>query len=163
MRKFDKFLAESSLQLSLFFSVSCPDCGIQVARWSLSRHKSRVHLKIKNFECKICFKKFFRNDELTTHLETHEEKVKSLSCDLCDDKKNAFSRVESLNSHIKKVHLGKSPIVPKTESVSCSICQLTLTSQKRLDNHIKSRHSAVENEVDFSTKTNGLSEEQKEK
>ena len=42
---------------------------------SLQRHIAAVHLKIKNHECAVCHRRFFRKNDCNKHLKRHYKKA----------------------------------------------------------------------------------------
>lgn len=54
--------------------VPCTDCGKMFRIDSIKRHRERIHLKIKNWECSQCARSFFSKCQLESHV-----KVKSAS------------------------------------------------------------------------------------
>lgn len=67
---------------------------------SLSAHIRYVHLKIKDFECSVCNKKFRRKLELTEHMARHTGQV-LYSCEFCP---KTFTSSSNYFSHRKYRH-----------------------------------------------------------
>ena len=50
----------------------CPICNRTLGpNTSVQRHIKAVHLKIKNHECSVCEKKFFRKNDRDKHMVRH--------------------------------------------------------------------------------------------
>ena len=55
----------------------CPICHrILGPNTSIKRHIAAVHLKVKNHECSVCRKRFFRKNARDRHLQRHSAKHK---------------------------------------------------------------------------------------
>lgn len=67
---------------------------------SLSAHIRYVHLKIKDFECSVCKKKFRRKLELTEHMARHTGQV-LYTCPFCP---KTFTSSSNYFSHRKYRH-----------------------------------------------------------
>lgn len=67
---------------------------------SLSAHIRYVHLKIKDFECSVCNKKFRRKLELTEHMARHTGQV-LYTCPFCP---KTFTSSSNYFSHRKYRH-----------------------------------------------------------
>lgn len=50
----------------------CPICKISLGHTSsIKRHIAAVHLKVKNHECDVCKKRFFRKNDRDRHYQRH--------------------------------------------------------------------------------------------
>ena len=63
-----------------------------------------VHTGIKDFQCEVCEKKFYKKSSLKQHMLTHT-KVKDYECDIC---KKKFSQKNHLVQHFR-IHSGEKP------------------------------------------------------
>ena len=109
---------------------SCGNCGKKFSsRGNLDKHDRAVHLKIKAFSCGICGKEFIRNAHLNEHNRNIHLKIKSFSCGECGKK---FSKRGNLDKHHRAVHL-------KIKSFSCGICGMNFSENGNLKKHNSSK------------------------
>lgn len=133
--------------------VSCPECNLKVARWSLKTHILRIHERVKRFQCDICGKMAYQKCEIEIHMKVGFLKQESsvvhykitcqfqtkhaskslgkISCHLCP---KVFLRKESLKTHINVVHLN---IISNV----CDICGQGFQSASSYDTHMRSKHT----------------------
>ena len=100
-----------------------------------------IHFDVKSHTCTSCNEIFDQYSELRHHImNTHNllgggalppNQITTYECDFCDVK--TFLRLESLNYHIEKAHLG----------YKCYICDRELHSPTSLIRHINIVHSDV--------------------
>ena len=83
--------------------IICQECGKGVnCKKDLMRHIRKLHTDRKKTEkCSQCEKEFYNMKELTVHIISVHEKLKSWYCEVCDFK---CSRLGNLNLHRKKSH-----------------------------------------------------------
>ena len=82
----------------------CTVCRKELAnKFSLNRHISQVHDKVKEFECEEndCDAIFSQKQALNKHIKTVHEGQKNYQCSYCH---NWFSQTGNLKQHIDSVH-----------------------------------------------------------
>lgn len=134
----------------------CDACGNVYTNWkSLRQHKNQMHtVKVKNFECNICKKRFVSEKNLDSHSKGHKIKyvcehcgrqfkirdylikhlpthtgVKPYQCPICDQ---SFTLLGSQQVHLLK-HAGERPYI-------CDICEKTFTHRSAMMLHRKKQH-----------------------
>ena len=112
----------------------------------LDQHVKSAHTK-QTFLCDICSNSFSRKDALSRHLKTaHRPTIATNAAFLCDICNNSFSRKDALSRHLKTAH--RPTIVPNTvsdrsgPSLHCNACQLTFSSQRKYDTHMKGHRAS---------------------
>ena len=81
------------------------------------------------YTCTICNKVFDRPYRLTRHLNVHDPNRPRVSCHVCE---RTFTRLDTLENHVKSVHAGDRPF-----HCEFSSCQKSFVSQTALMNHLK--------------------------
>ena len=117
--------------------VKCDSCGAILKNMlTLKDHMKRIHeMKEKNFECKVCHKRFATNGYLRDHTNLVHDGVKKYACMHCDKK---YGWKTHLLKHIKMVHL-------KTNtSYNCDICIKTYGRKEHLNRHVREIHQKQE-------------------
>lgn len=99
-----------------------------------------------------CNKKFIATGDLTRHTLTHT-KEKKFVCDICGYRS---IRKDSLNSHIKTIHLQIVDCVVK-KNFTCYVCGKGFSKPYNLKRHIKI-HGVCEKVVDAGNRNNFLSD-----
>ena len=130
----------------------CTVCRKELAtKWSLNRHISEVHDKLKEFECEEngCDAIFSQKQALDKHIKIVHLGEKILQCQYCD---NWFSQSGNLRIHIETVHEKKKPFW-------CDICQKGISAKRAYEDHLAS-HSEKKEKIcsicqkAFKTQTN---------
>uniref|UniRef100_A0A8D8PR15 Zinc finger protein 845 n=1 Tax=Cacopsylla melanoneura TaxID=428564 RepID=A0A8D8PR15_9HEMI len=123
--------------------VLCPQCPNTFKRRSgMYQHVRSCHDKIR-FNCTWsdkCDGTFATTSSLSRHLDWHRGKKFR-----CDDCGKSFSTKDTLNEHIKTVHLG--------QTYNCSDCPKTFLKKQGLIAHISNEHTGVLFECIECTKT----------
>ena len=148
----------------------CNQCTYQSNHSAnLRRHIKTIHLNERNFSCNGCTKSFIEKRSLTTHIErnctgkntsnkvvaiktseqekqTTQEAEHMFSCTLCS---HVTSSVESMNTHVKRMHdiktenkfviESENPITPKAKLL-CDQCPYQTSAKPNLELHIKNVH-----------------------
>jgi len=97
-----------------------------------------IHEEISKFECKLCHYRTNKKCNLTQHLKSHYQMVKSINkgvnfdCKLCDYKTN---RKFYLTQHVKSIHEGI--------TFDCKQCEYKANRKDYLLQHVKSVHVGV--------------------
>ncbi|XP_026764866.3 zinc finger protein 681-like isoform X2 [Galleria mellonella] len=108
---------------------NCSHCSYKsVNKCSLNAHINKIHLQIRPFVCKICFKGFHKKSTLTEHIRIHEKR-KDLTCELCGE---GYVCIKTLTEHLR-LHSGEKPY-------QCEICNVKFASSGRRTEHIKRKH-----------------------
>ena len=109
----------------------CSECDYKTCMSNrLNRHIPTVHLKIKNFTCHVCCKKFSYNSILQQHVNSLHKGVK-YNCSQCSFQS---SHPGNLKSHVKDVH-------EKINDLICDHCDLRFSQAGNLKRHVKVRHN----------------------
>ena len=90
---------------------SCTVCRKEFAtKWSLNRHISEIHEKVKEFECQEndCDAIFSQKQALDKHIKTVHQGEKIFQCSYCD---KLCTQTGNLKQHIDTVHEKKKPFV----------------------------------------------------
>ncbi|XP_072391447.1 uncharacterized protein [Diabrotica undecimpunctata] len=82
-------------------------------------------LKVKSFQCKVCFKQFSSQCNLKRHIPTHFG-IKHFKCSICSKR---FSTKETLTDH-ERIHSGEKPY-------KCDLCQKEFRSKNPFNKHIR--------------------------
>ena len=140
---------------------------------NLQSHVDRVHKNIRNFECKECGNRFFKDAELKTHIDVVHKKLKPFKCELCpyrainNGKLNyhhklvhenvrpypceecgmGFKTNYSLKRHVMVVHTGLKPY-------ECDMCPFKTAKQDSLNNHKLKVHQTLGNFPNSKTEIN---------
>ena len=130
----------------------CTVCRKELAtKWSLNRHISQVHDKIKEFACQEndCDAVFSQKQALDKHIKTVHLGEKIFQCHYCD---NWYSQSGNLKVHIETVH-------EKKKAFWCEICQKGISAKRAYEDHLAS-HSEKKEKIcsicqkAFKTQTN---------
>ena len=104
----------------------------------LNVHTKRIHEKIKDVQCEVCFKRFGLKDDLKKHMEIHNPDTtaskKMKQCKLC---KKWLSCQISLNNHKRHVHSNSS-------GVKCPKCSQISKNEISLKKHLRAMHKSVQ-------------------
>ena len=145
----------------------CDDCEENfAAAYELRVHQESIHMKVGNYECRICNTKFSYIEKLTNHVEdTHlntltnvveeydlddvdilhiEDEIdpnstlKAVSGEMfeCDVCEESFENQVKLESHTSTIHNFYN---------KCNICHVELNNLKELNDHFEVAHSNDEN------------------
>ena len=146
-------------QLALF---ECEVCHkTYTSKQNKKFHFDAVHRGVKNFDCKICGKKFAWQNALADHMKSNSHsETKKFKCEYCDEEfkfkmeiakhrvavhsknemfkckicdKDFISKVIRRN-HMKVVHCG-------TNRFECKICSRTFSWEYSLKNHVTTAHA----------------------
>ena len=76
---------------------------------SIKRHIAAVHLKIKNHECKVCSKRFFRKNDLKNHVLRHVRRMwlKDAENSHDDDTKNDVTQAKDTSGKKSPTNIGE--------------------------------------------------------
>ncbi|CAF1008633.1 unnamed protein product [Adineta ricciae] len=80
---------------------------------------------LRNYSCKICFKRFSRSDMLNRHLRSHSG-IRPYRCTMCN---TYFSRSDHLSTHLR-THTGEKPY-------TCPQCSYTACRRDMITRHLK--------------------------
>ena len=102
--------------------------------WALQNHIRVRHLAIKNWRCKICYKRFSSKKHMTDHISCVHEKIKKYTCTYkdCDFK---AGRPNTLKEHIDNRHL-------KIKPYKCEKCKFASGYFSSLKVHMKIHESS---------------------
>ena len=115
----------------------CTVCRKELAtKWSLNRHISQVHEKVKEFECEEndCDAIFTQKQALDQHIKTVHQGQKNYQCSYCEE---WFTHPGNLKNHIAAVHEKKKPFV-------CDICQKGIFAKRAFEDHLASHSEKKE-------------------
>ena len=150
---------QTAHQLALF---ECEVCHkTYTSKQNKKFHFDAVHRGVKNFDCKICGKKFAWQNALADHMKSNSHsETKKFKCEYCDEEfkfkmeiakhrvavhsknemfkckicdKDFISKVIRRN-HMKVVHCG-------TNRFECKICSRTFSWEYSLKNHVTTAHA----------------------
>ena len=93
-----------------------------------------VHTGKKDFQCKVCERKFSEKASLKRHMLTHT-KAKPHECDIC---KKKFSMKCNLVRHFR-IHLGEQPY-------GCADCEKWFTASSNRNRHVRTCHKELSSE-----------------
>lgn len=83
-------------------SIHCDECPKTfLFETTLTHHKRRDHLGIKNFECEICPYKCYTGSDFKKHVKTHEEK-EAPRCEKCGQ---VFGTQGALTNHRRRLQI----------------------------------------------------------
>ena len=82
----------------------CDDCGKTIAKFKLSGHMRRVHLKEKNVTCEECGAAFFDKVGLRRHMEKHKVREGKESLFPCGECGARFNSKLDLKKHRRQSH-----------------------------------------------------------
>ena len=124
----------------------CTSCSTVFATQNIFFiHYKTLHATVeKPFDCWKCVTSYFTWKDLLTHLKCHDE-IRSFSCKYCF---HPFKFKETLEKHLKSVHLGK------VEKISCDVCGRNFDNETDLLIH-KNRHAKA-TKVDDIKSTNAV-------
>lgn len=121
------------------FKFDCSMCNESfVTKGELKSHMSQ-HPKGTKHVCRICSKSYRKISILKRHYVTHREQ-KNYACSLCSQ---VFPNESSLNAHVCHRDVKK-----------CMVCDVALSSEYALFEHLKTEHS-IESEVAADLHKNG--------
>ena len=99
---------------------------------NLNQHIKQIHLKKREFTCKICSKKFFNKPLLKRHLRTHGlDESKRVFCEICN---KSFLFEFNLKRHRESVHAQQS------DKFHCSYCGKGFKNKIGMIAHVQSVH-----------------------
>ena len=98
-------------------------------------------LKFRTYEGVYCHKSFVSSSACTRHIRSQHKNHKNMTCDYqstntyeCPVCGSFFAKRSSMEDHAKTAHGHNLAL---GESVMCEMCQVCFTSQKLLDDHMK--------------------------
>lgn len=103
---------------------------------NMHRHRMR-HSGVKPYECRYCFKKFFRKDQMQEHSMTHIKTGDDFDCPVADCNRQ-FSQHSALRIHLDEHH-----VISATQQASCKRCSLLFANSRRLLLHYQTKHDDV--------------------
>lgn len=108
--------------------IQCPICSFHFVPRRFETHLKDHEIKEKEpkFECNVCSKKFFKNENLSAHLKLHQARY---HCKLCDEK---FVKKLIRDEHVQ---LHKDP-----DAFNCDVCQESFQQKATLQKHLLSEH-----------------------
>jgi len=109
---------------SHFSLVECQICHKKLKQFSINAHLKNFHATDKNFQCKICPKRFKSAKYLKLHEKIHN---KTHKCDICS---RLFSFLCHLKQHKKENH-------ENAKSFKCEICDMNFNQKNVLKAHQK--------------------------
>ncbi|CRK91793.1 CLUMA_CG005424, isoform A [Clunio marinus] len=121
----------------------CDFCGKKFMRGQrMELHRTRVHLKIKNFECDICGLTFYGRCNVAYHMVKHipkEHRSRDYQCDICN---KLFYDKKMIKIHMRKCH-GKEGNFP------CSFCGKSFSTKYKLYYHKNNNHSMRNRKIEL--------------
>jgi len=97
---------------------------------SLDEHNMRLHNEgAYKFQCDVCGKGFFHQNEFTTHRASHNN-IRDYQCGRCQDR--AFSTLGKLNAHLQTCG--------RTSTFECTLCGKFYSSASNLGIHVQDVH-----------------------
>ena len=120
----------------------CDDCEENfVTAYELRVHQENVHMKVGNYECRICNTKFVHIEKLTNHVEdTHQ----NTSTNNVTEEENTEVEIEDeivSNSTLEPI-TAEGEVSPheKEKNLKCGKCENTFQSKRALRLHVKTIH-----------------------
>ena len=104
---------------------------------NMHRHRMR-HSGVKPYECRFCFKKFFRKDQMQEHSMTHIKTGDDFDCPVAGCIRQ-FSQHSALRSHLEEHH-----VISATQQASCKRCSLLFSNSRRLLLHYQTKHDEAD-------------------
>lgn len=119
-------LSTTSRQLQQYMATdasgvpTCNECGASFPkRGNLARHVQTVHLKLKPFQCEICFARFGYKNHLKRHQVVHQ-RGNEFRCNVCN---RDFRGQSQLSKHVQQVHQQQGNNDSQTnEKIMCEVC-----------------------------------------
>ena len=110
----------------------CPDKDCSYSSFfkaDLKKHYSKIHLKLKNYQCHMCEKTFTTKGRCNEHINGIHLNIKPFICDKCDYQ-TAYSG--TFREHQKVAH--------GTQKYECKLCNHVARYKGNLDKHIRNVH-----------------------
>ena len=109
----------------------CDICGWKQETGDITTFKRHVANHNKDQTCDLCDFKYATKSDLTHHMRNkHPSDPESLKCNQCQ---SVFTAVNSLKSHVKRVHIDKT-------ATQCHHCGKQYDSSSGLKYHIETKH-----------------------
>ena len=105
VKEFNPVVLQSELQASNCHPHKCMICKSWFPSFQHLKHHTKIHSKVKDFECEYCQKCFTSQNHLLGHIKRTHTKEKPYPCGFCGKR---FTSNESLNHHVK-VHTKEKP------------------------------------------------------
>lgn len=112
-------------------------------RFSLSKHKIRMHKNKRNFKCQKCNVKFTGEKIFRNHLKKSEcikKQIQQYQCIVCS---KIYARNAYLKRHLKQMHSSKS------EYFACDVCNRSFNSKRSLLRHFQNRDHRTTFQCEF--------------
>lgn len=135
-------LEEGLKEITIEYPLSCSICQ---KTFKLKHHLRRhqvIHSNLKEFECKLCDKKFNQRSNLDTHIKNVHNKVKDYECPKCHKK---FTQKGNLSKHMI-IHEDNQPF-------QCEFCRKTFSQKNLLDSHLNLHNGEKPFECDICKKS----------
>lgn len=129
--------------------LQCPHCNLKCGYASaLQQHIQSVHLKIKEFACGVCHKKFSTSNSLLIHVRVRHSTDTPYVCKQCGV---GYERLDYLQRH-EQTHLVKqtpfvnpakrnySKVTTKEKTLSCNFCPVKTSSKQELLVHLQTHN-----------------------
>lgn len=94
------------------------------------------------YQCEICSKSYFRNDQYKIHLDRHLQQQKRHYCDYCG---RGFIDKRTLIRHLR-IH-DDNPTFPDRKNHECVYCKVGYAEARQLFYHIQKNHLAKPNHL----------------